>query len=78
MSIKTQSEQATSVEQAVEIITSGLVSKLAASLQTDLVNTPGVIGAGLDTLGVDSLISGDIQSWFRRKVGIDMPCDEDY
>jgi hybrid polyketide synthase/nonribosomal peptide synthetase ACE1 len=51
----------------------GLLTKLATSLQTELVNTPAVTGAGLDTLGVDSLISVDIQSWFRKEVGVDLP-----
>ena len=42
-------------------------------MQTELLNTPAVTGAGLDTLGVDSLISVDIQSWFRKEVGVDLP-----
>lgn len=42
-------------------------------MQTELLDTPAVTGAGLDTLGVDSLISVDIQSWFRKEVGVDLP-----
>ncbi|KXX81008.1 Polyketide synthase-nonribosomal peptide synthetase [Madurella mycetomatis] len=73
VSIRTQLEEATTVERAMQIITGGLLTKLATSLQTELLNTPAVTGAGLDTLGVDSLISVDIQSWFRKEVGVDLP-----
>ncbi|KAM7212888.1 polyketide synthetase [Rhypophila decipiens] len=74
MSVKAQLDAAgADADKITKIITTGLVAKLSASLQRDLENTPVIAGTPLESLGVDSLISVDIQSWFRRDVGVDLP-----
>ncbi|KAI1076749.1 hypothetical protein F5B20DRAFT_583920 [Whalleya microplaca] len=71
VAIKAQLLEATSKEQVFEILKDGFLAKLHAALQADL-DKP-MIDLSPDELGVDSLVAVDIQSWFRKELGIDVP-----
>ncbi|RDL40494.1 uncharacterized protein BP5553_00473 [Venustampulla echinocandica] len=71
VSVKTQLLKATTHEEVYEILKVSLVLKLQVALQTpaDL----DVVSQTADALGIDSLVSVDLRSWFMKELNVDMP-----
>ncbi|KAJ3534043.1 hypothetical protein NM208_g7715 [Fusarium decemcellulare] len=69
--IKPRLLEATSEEEVTEILTAGFLAKLQVALQADA-DKP-MLDVRPDELGVDSLVAVDLQSWFRKELGLDMP-----
>ncbi|RYP38694.1 hypothetical protein DL768_010765 [Monosporascus sp. mg162] len=70
-SIKAQLSAASSHEQKFEILKGGFLTKLQSALQVD--PEKPMMDLSPDALGVDSLVSVDLQSWFRKELGVDIP-----
>ncbi|CRG86530.1 Lovastatin nonaketide synthase [Talaromyces islandicus] len=71
-SIKVQLEQATSNEQVLDIISTGLITKLRAKLGLSPDQGNICQETQLAELGVDSLIALDLRSWFNKEIGVDV------
>ncbi|KAK4222296.1 acyl transferase/acyl hydrolase/lysophospholipase [Podospora fimiseda] len=63
--------QATTRELVHDILEEGIVAKVRRILQID--QQRSILTMSLDELGVDSLVALELQSWFRKEIGIDMP-----
>ncbi|KAI0975805.1 hypothetical protein F4678DRAFT_484023 [Xylaria arbuscula] len=70
-SIKRRLEKAVTKEEILGVIEDGFLAKLSSSLQM-IIDDKAATTKSPDELGIDSLVAVDIQSWFRKELGIDL------
>ncbi|KAF7540713.1 hypothetical protein G7054_g1177 [Neopestalotiopsis clavispora] len=69
--IKAHLLEASSDEEVQDIISDGVLSKLASVLRVEL-NHSSAMQLSPDQLGIDSLVSVEIQSWLAQELGVDI------
>ncbi|KAI9147229.1 Acyl transferase/acyl hydrolase/lysophospholipase [Paramyrothecium foliicola] len=70
-SVRAKLMEVTSNDQVFEVIKDGFLSKLQSSLRMEL--DADIKTLSPDKLGIDSLLAVDLQSWFRKEIGIVVP-----
>lgn len=74
--MRTRLLDAATLEDVVEIVSDGFISKLQVALQLDLEDAAArenLLRTRTDDVGIDSLVAVEIRAWFLKELDVDMP-----
>ena len=73
ISVRAQLKEATTIQDATDIMTKGLVTKLYKQLGMSPEDNLISSDTSLVDLGIDSLVAVDLRVWFTKELDLDMP-----